>query len=212
MKFSVAVVISVAVHLMIGLCVWAFVEYAPSPEVLATLDLSSVELSFAEEDDESASVAPLPRAEPELPAPEHAERPERTADAERPLPAPEVPDAVEIPRPAEKPALPRLRSDTRPAPAPVQARVDAPPRPKRAIRPDYPKGSRQRGEQGDVVIEMTVNPQGEVDKAAVVTTSGFPELDEAALRAVRSARFSPARSGSEPVSSTARLTLTFRLK
>lgn len=214
MKFSVAVVISVAVHLMIGLCVWAFVEYAPSPEVLATLDLSSVELSFAEEEDETAAVLPQP-SDTVLPRPE-AERPPEPKVAETPEPLPSIPDAVDIPKPVEKPVLPQPPPDySTPQPStpqPRQARVDAPPRPKRAIRPDYPKGSRQRGEQGDVVIEMTVNPQGEVDKAAVVTTSGFPELDEAALRAVRSARFSPARSGSEPVSSTARLTLTFRLK
>ena len=94
----------------------------------------------------------------------------------------------------------------------VQARVDAPPRPKRAIRPDYPKGSRQRGEQGDVVVEMMVNPQGEVDEATVVSSSGFVELDEAALRAVRFAKFTPARSGGETVASIARITLAFKLK
>ena len=82
----------------------------------------------------------------------------------------------------------------------------------RAIKPEYPKGARQRGEQGDVVIEMTVNSKGGVDKASVVTSSGYAELDEAALRAVRSAKFTPAKSGRESVASTARLTLTFKLK
>ena len=214
LRFPIAILISLAVHLLVGLGIWAFVEYAPSPEVLATLDLSSVELSFAEEEDETAAVLPQP-SNPVSPHP-GPERPPEPKVVETPEPLPSIPDAVDIPKLVEKPVLPQLPpniSTPQPStPQPRQARVDAPPRPKRAIRPDYPKGSRQRGEQGDVVIEMTVNPQGEVDKAAVVTTSGFPELDEAALRAVRSARFSPARSGSEPVSSTARLTLTFRLK
>lgn len=212
MKVSIAIVISVAVHLLVGLAIWAYMEYVPSPDVLATLDLSSVELSFAEEEDDSAAV--LPQSEnPVLPQPE-PERPPEPKIVEKPEPLPSIPDAVDIPKPVEKPSLP-APSTQHPAPStpqPRQARVDAPPRPKRAIRPDYPKGSRQRGEQGDVVVEMRVNAEGIVDKATVITSSGFAELDEAALRAVRSAKFTPAKSGRESVASTARLTLTFKLK
>ncbi len=204
--------ISLAVHLLVGLGIWAYMEYVPSPDVLATLDLSSVELSFAEEEDETAAVLPQ-SSNPFLPRPE-PERPPEPKVVETPEPLPPIPDAVDIPKPVEKPTLPAFRAP-HPAPvtpAPVQARVDAPPRPKRAIRPDYPKGSRQRGEQGDVVVEMMVNPQGEVDEATVVSSSGFVELDEAALRAVRFAKFTPARSGGETVASIARITLAFKLK
>lgn len=189
-------------------------EYVPSPDVLATLDLSSVELSFAEEEDETAAVLPQ-SSNPVLPRPE-PERPPEPKVVETPEPLPPIPDAVDIPKPVEKPVLPQLPPDfSTPQPStpqPRQARVDAPPRPKRAIRPDYPKGSRQRGEQGDVVVEMMVNPQGEVDEATVVSSSGFVELDEAALRAVRFAKFTPARSGGETVASIARITLAFKLK
>ena len=212
MKVSIAIVISVAVHLLVGLAIWAYMEYVPSPDVLATLDLSSVELSFAEEEDDSAAVLP----QPSIPTPQQPEpeRPPEPKIVEKPEPLPSIPDAVDIPKPVEKPSLP-APSTPHPAPStpqPRQARVDAPPRPKRAIRPDYPKGSRQRGEQGDVVVEMRVNAEGIVDKATVITSSGFAELDEAALRAVRSAKFTPAKSGRESVASTARLTLTFKLK
>ena len=212
MRFPIAILISLAVHLLVGLGIWAYMEYVPSPDVLATLDLSSVELSFAEEEDETAAVLPQ-SSNPVLPRPE-PERPPEPKVVETPEPLLSIPDAVEIPKPVEKPTLPAFRAP-HPAPvtpAPVQARVDAPPRPKRAIRPDYPKGSRQRGEQGDVVVEMMVNPQGEVDEATVVSSSGFVELDEAALRAVRFAKFTPARSGGETVASIARITLAFKLK
>ena len=214
MKFSVAIAVSVAVHLLVGLGIWAYMEYAPSPDVLATLDLSSVELSFAEEEDDTAAVLPQ-SSNPVLPRPE-PERPPEPKVAETLEPLPPIPDAVDIPKPVEKPVLPQPQPDfSTPQPStpqPRQARVDAPPRPMRAIKPEYPKGARQRGEQGDVVIEMTVNSKGGVDKASVVTSSGYSELDEAALRAVRSAKFTPAKSGRESVASTARLTLTFRLK
>lgn len=212
MRFPIAILISLAVHLLIGLAIWAYMEYTPSPDVLATLDLSSVELSFAEEEDDSAAILPQPSVS--TPSQTEPERPPEPKIAETPEPLLSIPDAVEIPKPVEKPTLPAFRAP-HPAPvtpAPVQARVDAPPRPKRAIRPDYPKGSRQRGEQGDVVVEMMVNPQGEVDEATVVSSSGFVELDEAALRAVRFAKFTPARSGGETVASIARITLAFKLK
>jgi protein TonB len=99
-----------------------------------------------------------------------------------------------------------------PAVAPKQAKIDAPPKPRKTIRPDYPKGARQRGEQGDVVLEIRVNAAGIVDRVDIVSPSGFSELDEAAVRAARAARFTPAKSGGSPVASTARLKLDFKLK
>ena len=90
--------------------------------------------------------------------------------------------------------------------------MDAPPKPKRNIKPDYPKGARQRGEQGDVILEIRVNAEGTVDDVRVATSSGFTELDEAAIRAAKAAKFSPARSRHGPVASTARLKLQFKLK
>jgi protein TonB len=96
--------------------------------------------------------------------------------------------------------------------APKQARIDAPPKPLRTIKPDYPKGARQRGEEGDVVLELHVTAQGTVDEVKIVRSSGFGELDSAALRAARTARFTPAKRGRDAVASTARLTLTFTLK
>ena len=105
-----------------------------------------------------------------------------------------------------------LKGETAPAVAPSQARVDAPPRPRRTIRPQYPKGARLRGEQGNVGLEILVNAEGTVDEVKVVTSSGFAELDEAAVKAAKAAKFRPAESGGRMVASTARLTLTFRLK
>ena len=100
------------------------------------------------------------------------------------------------------------------APAPSQARVavDKPPSPRRRIKPEYPKGARQRGEEGDVTLELDVSADGMVDDVRIVASCGFAELEQAAMQAVKRARFVPARRGSANVQSTARLTLTFRLK
>ena len=210
MKIVNAILLSILIHGLIAAALIAYLEYAPHPDVLATLDLSSVELSFAETVEETAAVAPTPatvgRA---VPSPPQDEKPPEVK-LEKPLP----PDAGEIkfPEPKEEPQTLKPSNPQTFQPAPRQARLDAPPQPKRNIKPDYPKGARQRGEQGDVVLEIRVNAEGTVDDVKVATSSGFAELDEAAAKAARTAKFSPARSGREPVASTARLKLQFKLK
>ena len=220
MRFTTAIGVSVALHGVLAAGLVAYIKYVPNPIAIASLDLSSVELSFAEEEDTTASVAQSMPSPPPAEPPSPAERPEPLAKTEfpddaTPLVAPEdsMPPRPEPER--EVMETPPVSESAAPAvehPAPKQAKVDAPPRPQKAIRPDYPKGARQRGEQGDVVLEIRVGADGLVDCVGVVTSSGHPELDEAAVRAAKAARFSPARAGREPVASTARLTLTFRLR
>ena len=224
MRFSTAVIASVAAHGLIAVGIVAYMKYAPGPTAVATLDLSSVDLSFAEDEDEAAAVSPMmpamPEVEPPKPREEKPPEPERIED---PLPPdPEAPRLAEPEPEHEKMETPELEEPEKPAEehpavqvpavAPKQAKIDAPPKPYKTIRPDYPKGARQRGEQGDVVLEIRVNAAGIVDRVDIVSPSGFPELDEAAVRAVRTARFTPAKSGRKSVDSTARLKLEFKLK
>ena len=90
--------------------------------------------------------------------------------------------------------------------------VDVPPKPKQTIKPEYPFSSRERGEEGDVALAISINENGGVDGVVVQKSSGFSELDDAAVRAVKSAMFDPAKSGNKPVASVARLTLSFKLR
>lgn len=205
----VAVAVSLLVHALLAVALGVWLEYAPQPDVLATLDLSSVELSFAEKEEETAAVAPAVPTPPAPPKPQDEKPPE--AKPEKPLPP--DPAAPKLREPKEDVRLKTEDARQEAAPvAPRQAKIDAPPRPKRDIRPDYPKGARQRGEQGDVVVEIRVGADGLVAAAHVVTSCGFAELDAAALKAVKAAKFAPARSGREAVASTARLKLSFKLK
>ena len=226
MKFSTAIIASVAVHGLVAVGIGAYLKYAPGPTTIATLDLSSVDLSFAEDEDETAAVSPTMPAMPEVEPPKpREEKPPEAERAEDPLPPDPVAPKLAEPEPerekmetpelkpeSEKPKVERPPAEPVPAVAPKQAKIDAPPKPRKTIRPDYPKGARQRGEQGDVVLEIRVNAAGIVDRVDIVSPSGFSELDEAAVRAARAARFTPAKSGGSAVASTARLTLTFKLK
>lgn len=225
MRFSAAVAASVAAHVALVAGVAVCFRIFPPRAALPELDLSSVEISFAEEEDDmlpAVSVPELPPVPP--PAPDVSGPP--PCDAE-PVPVlPPDPESPAIPEPPpERESMPSApepepRRDQASAPeepvpvsaAPRQAKVDAPPRPVKAIRPDYPRGARQRGEQGSVVLELSVDERGAVSGVAVAESSGYSELDAAAERAARAARFSPARAEGRPVASAARLTLTFRLK
>jgi len=79
-------------------------------------------------------------------------------------------------------------------------------------RPQYPPVSRRLEEEGRAVLEVRVGADGSVVSVRVVESSGYWRLDNAALRAVRIARFTPARRFGRPVASVLRLAFTFRLE
>ena len=200
-------------HALLAAAIALYADYAPGPTVSAALDLSSVELSFAEERaEEPTPVAALPSAaRHETPKPKPEERPPEVRREKRLPPEPggyEFPEPKEAPRPME---TPKPTEAPRPS-ALAQAKVDAPPRPRRAIKPEYPKGARQRGEQGNVVLEIEIGSDGVCVAARVAVSCGFAELDAAAVKAALAAHFVPAKAGECAVASSARLTLSFRLK
>ena len=210
----VAVVLSVAIHALLAGAIALYIDFAPGPTVSAELDLSSVELSFAEKEDETAEALPSLPSPAERPKPKDGRAPE--VKPEKPLPP--DPQAYKFPEPVPEP--PQLSHPSQPSqpspPSPpsqlTQARIDAPPKAVRAIRPDYPRGARQRGEEGNVVVEVEIGADGRCADARVVESSGFMELDAAALKAAKAAKFAPAQSSGRPVATVARLKLSFCLK
>lgn len=206
---------ALAVHAFLAAAIVLYIDYAPGPTVTAELDLSSVELSFSDEKlEDPTTVATLPpAARHEVPAPKPIElppevRPEKALPpdpSDYKFPEPKVETKIQPPQPSQTPQPSQPSSLS-------QARVDAPPRPRRAIRPEYPKGARLRGEQGNVILEIEIGADGVCVAAKVAVSCGFAELDAAAVKAALAARFVPAKAGNSPVSSVARLTLSFRLK
>lgn len=76
------------------------------------------------------------------------------------------------------------------------------------IRPYYPLAARMRGEEGVVKVEICLGPNGRVLECNLAKSSGFPALDNAALKAVRNSRFISADS--LPIRHACKTTLTFR--
>jgi protein TonB len=77
--------------------------------------------------------------------------------------------------------------------------------------PDYPRQSRRLGETGTVVLDAVIRPDGHVGDVQVVTSSGFPLLDAAAVAALKEAEFTPALLSGQTVEGTVRVPYRFRL-
>lgn len=80
-------------------------------------------------------------------------------------------------------------------------------------QPEYPAASVRLEEQGVVVLEINVAPDGRVLEARVQQSSGHPRLDAAAVReALRRWRLLPARENGQPVTAWFRGRVSFRLQ
>lgn len=77
--------------------------------------------------------------------------------------------------------------------------------------PHYPIIARRNGEQGTVTLKALVTREGTLASVRIDKTSGFTHLDAAAMEAVRSWRFAPARQGTQPVEAWVLVPIVFRL-
>jgi protein TonB len=161
-----------------------------------------------------------------LPAPQ-IDRPQA-----KPLPVVK-PEPVRRPQPTPKTPTPVLQTTTSSEPAPA-APVAAPPEVKpappappaapaisdarfdadylRNPSPPYPPLSRRMGEEGKVILRVSVNPQGSADVVEVRSSSGSNRLDESALKTVRNWKFIPAKRGDTAVQSWVLVPIIFKLE
>jgi protein TonB len=61
----------------------------------------------------------------------------------------------------------------------------------RKVSPNYPSSARRQGQQGQVIVQFTVDERGYVVDAKVIRSSPFSVLNEEALRTVRRFRAKP---------------------
>ena len=95
---------------------------------------------------------------------------------------------------------------------PASARV-LPPRILRQTEPAYPETLRQQRIEGRVAVRMLVLEDGSVGDANVVSSSGYGEMDAAAVDSVRQWQFVPARhEGGGAVRCRTTLSVSFRLR
>ena len=75
----------------------------------------------------------------------------------------------------------------------------------------YPESAQAGGEQGTVLVQVYVHPNGRVAKYNLAQSSGFGDLDQAALESVLNWRFIPAMRDGDPVSDWAVVKVVYQL-
>ena len=203
-----------------------------APEVLAEVELVTGDpQNYGDADPRLGGAGPA--APPETPAVQ-ADSPPTPAYRTPPLPPP-APDAEPAATPPPAPAAApeqnqaasvaqqptpaiRLGDDALPARSNPGAYAfgDAvvPAEPDAAVHntpPAYPKEAARRGEQGTVVLDIHVSPDGSVSAVDVETSSGSASLDHAARTAAARWRFRPALQAGAAVASDFLMRVTFEL-
>src|SRR5262249_1315202 len=79
----------------------------------------------------------------------------------------------------------------------------------RRVQPSYPPLAMQAGVSGAVMVEVTINEEGEVIAARAL--SGHPLLQDAAIEAARQWTFSPTMVDGKPVKVVGAITFNFSL-
>lgn len=123
------------------------------------------------------SIAPAPEAHPAAPA-------SVSLATETPPPAAPPADVPPVAAPPVEPAP----VTTPPAPRTIAISAVAYLLPPVLV---YPPSARRRQEQGQVMVRVLVDEHGLPAQLAVLRTSGYPALDDAALATVRKTRFKP---------------------
>lgn len=166
-----------------------------------------------------APPAPVPPAAPPPPPPPRA--------APAPLPPAPLVTAVAPPEPGAAaftapPPEPAPAAVPEPAAPPAPAAPAAAPAPRlvpisavsylEPPQPVYPRASRRLREQGEVLLRVEVGADGRAGQVRVHRSSGSPRLDEAALVAVRAARFRPYAENGVPLAVWTTVPIAFELE
>lgn len=178
---------AVLIALMIGL--------APKDEMLL---VENVKVQTVEELKEDIALPPPPPPDYVAPPPDFAPPPSFNVAADAPAPANAITTAA---------------AKAEAAPAALAPPTPARPPKKGLAPPSYPSESKKLGEEGAVALALYLNEAGKVEEARVETSSGFPRLDEAAVKhAVKAWKLEPCTQAGKPVACWYKIKFRFQLK
>ncbi|HEX3809644.1 MAG TPA: energy transducer TonB [Rhizomicrobium sp.] len=78
------------------------------------------------------------------------------------------------------------------------------------MQPAYPDSAKATNESGAVILDVVVSPDGKVSSIRLRETSGFNDLDRAAIAAVMNWKFTPAVKDGHPAEGTSTIQLVFQ--
>lgn len=180
---AVGIAVAVGVN---GILAWALLSGFGARVVS---ELTQTEVVIIEEVlEEEEPPPPPPPVDVELPPPPpQVVMPEFTFDA------PPPPNAIQNVQVVQSPAP---RPEVRPAPPPRAApTITQRPQPGRRFeKPEYPPASARAKEEGETTVSVCVDESGRMSNVKVVKSSGFPRLDEAAVKGLARTRLEPAKN------------------
>ena len=157
-----------------------------------------------------APSAEIPKVKP-LPVSKPIDMPKPVRPSQAPRPAAPVLEASNSNQAAANAAQAAPAVAAPPAAEPVtQARFDADYL--RNPAPAYPPLSRRMGEEGKVILRVSVSPQGTAESVEIKTSSGSTRLDEAAQKTVRTWKFIAAKRGDTAIQSWVLVPIVFKLE
>ena len=159
------------------------VSRADTPEVIELLDISAPPTPREETPEITLETPPVVIPPPVFEIENRPPTITAVVSEEPPPPQPATPVATVVTQAPASAGPPR-------APAVVSG-VDLSASMLEAAPPRYPLESRRQREQGTVVLDVLLAPDGLVERIKVHRSSGFARLDKSALDAVRRWRWSP---------------------
>lgn len=209
----------VALH---GALAWGLLQIAPVREAIR--DAAPLFVDLIAPPAPPRPPEPLPPPPPKLAVTPPPPVRQIVAAAPSPAPAPfVVPEAPPEPAPVVIEAPPEPAPVVVVAPPPAPAPPAPPPPPPKEIpasavayleppAPVYPRASKRAGEFGVVAVRVFIDPQGQPRQIQVQRSSGYQRLDEAAVDAVRHARFRPYVENGQASAGWASIAITFELE
>lgn len=219
--FKVALGLSVAIH--VGILAGIYAGRPPSVVPPQPLE-SGVEIEIVSAPEEPTP--PLPRRDSAIPTPaaqgqsvpaSTAIQPSIANRTEIPLAATpvEAPARVSLPEPAENTSAAQSQATAEPPARPgttaITAETGGPTNYLFNPPPAYPAEARHRRQAGLVVLTVQVEREGLPSSVQVRQSSGSASRDRAAVDAVRSWRFTPAKLGILTVASQIEVPVRFKL-
>ena len=87
---------------------------------------------------------------------------------------------------------------------------DEPPKLMSKIRPNYPQEAKDEGIEGEVIVKILVNKKGIVTETKII--KGIPILNNAAIEAIKKAKFKPGKYKGKSVDVWVRIPIGFELQ
>lgn len=81
----------------------------------------------------------------------------------------------------------------------------------KTCRAEYPKASLMNEEQGDVTLSFLVSPDGHVLDSKIEKSSGFKNLDKAAIKGLSACKFKPGTKDGAPAQTWTKVDYVWKL-